>query len=153
MFNLEKTAENILTNDTLNGNPATLSNVTLSVLSGNNSFVSINNNGDVIVSQSGSCGDYTFTYQICEILNPNNCDTATVTVSITDNSAPTWTSVSGSLDVTLECGDASGLAAAQALFPVASDSCDTDVTNIIKTEGQFVVSTTCANSGTYIQYR
>ena len=37
----------------------------------------------------------------------------------------------------------------QALFPIATDSCDTDVTNIVKTEGQFVVSTTCANSGTY----
>ncbi|PJE39940.1 MAG: hypothetical protein CUR32_10890, partial [Flavobacterium sp.] len=143
------TIGNILTNDTLNGNPATLSNVTLSVLSGNNPLVSINNNGDVIVSQSGSCGDYTFTYQICEILNPNNCDTATVTVSITDNSAPTWTTANGSLDVTLECSDINGLAAAQAFFPIASDLCDTDVTNIVKTEGQFVASTTCANSGTY----
>ncbi|WP_264521023.1 hypothetical protein [Flavobacterium sp. N1994] len=39
----------------------------------------------------GSCGSYTFTYRICEILNPNNCDEATVTVVIQDLIAPTFT--------------------------------------------------------------
>ncbi|KAF2518816.1 hypothetical protein EYY60_00035, partial [Flavobacterium zhairuonense] len=63
--------------------------------------------------------------------------------------APTWNTQAGSLDVTLECSDASGLAIAQAQFPTASDLCDADVSNITKTSGQFVASQGCGNAGTY----
>jgi gliding motility-associated-like protein len=41
------------------------------------------------------------------------------------------------------------LATAQALFPIASDNCDSDVTNIVKNSGLFVASEGCANSGSY----
>ena len=33
------------------------------------------------------------------------------------------------LNATLECSDLAGLAAAQALIPIASDNCDGDVNN------------------------
>ena len=55
-----------------------------------------------------------------------------------DTTAPTWTTAANALDVTLECSDAAGLTAAQALFPVATDNCDADVTNIVKVAGAFV---------------
>ncbi|MCF6130193.1 gliding motility-associated C-terminal domain-containing protein [Flavobacterium sp. AS60] len=78
-----------------------------------------------------------------------NSSTANQTISIQDVTAPTWTTVAGSLDATVECSDAAALASAQALFPTATDNCDTDVTNIVKTSGAFVASQTCANAGTY----
>uniref|UniRef100_UPI0037519831 Ig-like domain-containing protein n=1 Tax=Flavobacterium sp. TaxID=239 RepID=UPI0037519831 len=69
-------------------------------------------------------------------------------INVVDNTAPTWTTAAGNLDITVECSDAAGLIAAQALFPIAADNCDLDVTNIIKVSGAFVVGS-CANSGTY----
>ncbi|MCF6133484.1 beta strand repeat-containing protein, partial [Flavobacterium wongokense] len=143
------TIANILTNDLLNGAAATLSNVNLTILTGTFPSVSIDNSGNVILLPGASCGDYTFTYRICEKLNPTNCDTATVTISIQDNTAPTWTTAAGALNATVECSNAAALAAAQAQFPVASDACDTDVTNIVKVAGQFVASAGCANAGSY----
>ncbi|MBF2710055.1 HYR-like domain-containing protein, partial [Flavobacterium soyangense] len=69
-------------------------------------------------------------------------------INVVDTTAPTWTTAAGSLDVTLECSNAAGIATAQAAFPVAADNCDLDVSNIIKVSGAFVAST-CGNSGTY----
>jgi hypothetical protein len=51
----------------------------------------------------------------------------TQVITITDDTAPTWDTVALALDTSLECSDAAGIAAAQALFPVASDNCDSDV--------------------------
>ena len=33
--------------------------------------------------QGTPAGSYTITYQICEVVNPSNCDTATITVTVT----------------------------------------------------------------------
>ncbi|MDQ1166649.1 gliding motility-associated C-terminal domain-containing protein [Flavobacterium sp. SORGH_AS_0622] len=71
------------------------------------------------------------------------------TIMVQDNTAPTWTIQAGTLDQTIECSDAAALTAAQALFPTASDTCDADVTNIVKVSGQFIASANCANAGTY----
>ncbi|SHH00620.1 T9SS type B sorting domain-containing protein, partial [Flavobacterium defluvii] len=76
--------------------------------------------------------------------------TFTQVITIQDTTAPAWTTTANSLNVTLECSDAAGLANAQALFPTASDSCDSDVSNIIKVSGGFTASEGCSNSGTYI---
>ncbi len=65
-----------------------------------------------------------------------------------DAQAPTWTTSAGLLDRNLSCDDATGLAAAEALFPVATDNTDSDVTDIVKTSGAFVTGL-CPNSGTY----
>ena len=53
------------------------------------------------------------------------------------------------MDETVECSDAAGLAAAQALIPTASDLCDSDVSDIVKTSGSFVAGATCPQAGTY----
>lgn len=74
---------NVLTNDTLNGNPVDFSTVTLTMVSTNNANVTLNlANGSVNVSPITPAGNYLIIYQICEIANPNNCDTAIVTVSV-----------------------------------------------------------------------
>ncbi|MFC0080172.1 gliding motility-associated C-terminal domain-containing protein, partial [Flavobacterium procerum] len=93
-------------------------------------------------------GTYTNTWTVKDDCD-NISDVFTQVITIQDTAAPTWTTQAGSLNVTLECSDASGLANAQAMFPTASDSCDADVSNITKTSGQFMASEGCANSGTY----
>ncbi|MFK7774874.1 MAG: T9SS type A sorting domain-containing protein [Saprospiraceae bacterium] len=73
----------------------------------------------------------------------------TQVITIEDTQVPTWTTTAGTLDVTLECSDAVGIAAAQAASPIATDNCDADVTNVNKTSGAFVASSTCSQAGTY----
>jgi hypothetical protein len=38
---------------------------------------------NVLVAAGTPAGNYSLVYQICEILNPTNCDTATVSVTVT----------------------------------------------------------------------
>ncbi|RXR20241.1 hypothetical protein, partial [Flavobacterium stagni] len=74
---------NVLTNDTLNDNPATSSNVTITTIVANPNLV-LNSNGSVNVIAGTPNGVYTLTYQICETINPSNCDTAVVTITVND---------------------------------------------------------------------
>ncbi|MGC4039747.1 MAG: gliding motility-associated C-terminal domain-containing protein, partial [Flavobacterium sp.] len=83
---------NILSNDSINTTIGlSISDVNLTILSGNYPNLNIDNLGNVNLTSPGSCGSYTFTYRICEKLNPSNCDTATVTITIQDLIAPTFT--------------------------------------------------------------
>ncbi|MEO5777746.1 MAG: hypothetical protein ABIQ27_12645, partial [Flavobacterium sp.] len=88
------TIGNILSNDSLNNINVTISQVNLSIVNGAYPNLNIDANGNVSLTSIGHCGDYTFTYQICEILNPSNCDTATATITIIDNTPPTFTTPS-----------------------------------------------------------
>ncbi|MGX7668931.1 hypothetical protein ACWPKD_14890, partial [Flavobacterium pedocola] len=87
-------AGNVLNNngngpDTLNGSPVLISQVNLTVTTpatpiGNNPVPVINTTtGQVSVPAGTPAGTYTLVYQICEKLNPTNCDPATVTVTVT----------------------------------------------------------------------
>ncbi|MBK8922692.1 MAG: HYR domain-containing protein [Saprospirales bacterium] len=94
-------------------------------------------------------GSYTNTWTVTDDCG-NTSSVYTQIITVTDNTLPTWSTSATALDVTLECSDATGLAAAQALFPVAGDLCDQDVTNIVKTSGMFVPGTPpCVQAGTY----
>ena len=105
--------------------------------------------GQFVASQGcANAGTYTNTWTVTDDCG-NISDVFTQVITIEDTTAPTWTTVTASLNVTLQCSDLSGLANAQAAIPAASDLCDTDVSNIIKTSGQFVASQGCANAGTY----
>jgi gliding motility-associated-like protein len=73
---------NVLVNDTLNGVPVLASQVILTTVSSSNAGITLSGT-DVVVAAGTPAGSYTLVYQICEILNPTNCDTATVTVSVT----------------------------------------------------------------------
>jgi hypothetical protein len=140
---------NVLSNDSLDNITGLTTNVVnYTLLTGSYPNLSIDNNGNIISSSIGGCGIYTFTYRICEKLNPSNCEDATVTITIQDTTAPTWTSTPGSLDQTIECSDVAGLAAAQALAPAATDNCDTNLAAPVKVAGNFVASSTCPNGGT-----
>ncbi len=73
----------VLANDTLNGVPATLATVSLAQVSTTNPNVTLNPaTGAVLVAPGTPAGTYTVSYAICEILNPTNCDTTTVTTTV-----------------------------------------------------------------------
>lgn len=71
------------------------------------------------------------------------------TIIVQDTTAPTWLTPINSLNAKIECSDTQALASAQALFPIAADTCDSDVSNILKVNGQFIASAGCSNAGTF----
>ena len=75
---------NVLSNDLLNGVAVVPSEVNLSSVSSTNAGITLNaTTGAVSVAAGTAAGTYILTYQICEILNPSNCTTANVTVTVT----------------------------------------------------------------------
>jgi large repetitive protein len=76
---------NVLGGDTLDGNAATPSTVTLSVASGSSvpaGLIFDPATGNVSVAAGTPAGSYSFDYQICEALNPGNCQIATISVTV-----------------------------------------------------------------------
>ncbi|MFK3651676.1 hypothetical protein ACI2IY_25050, partial [Lysobacter enzymogenes] len=74
----------VRSNDTLGGNPVNPADVTLRQVSTSNPNVTLNTStGAVSVAPGTPVGTYTLTYELCEALNPSNCDQATVTVEVT----------------------------------------------------------------------
>ncbi|MCF6133560.1 DUF5011 domain-containing protein, partial [Flavobacterium wongokense] len=102
----------------------------------------------VASANCANAGSYTNTWTVTDACG-NVSAVFTQVITVQDTTAPTWTTAAGSLNATVECSDAAAIAAAQAQFPVASDLCDADVTNIVKVAGQFVASANCANAGSY----
>ena len=76
---------NLLANDILNGNSIVLNDINLTILSVNSPKIVIDNSGNITVLSGIAAGIYSITYKICEILNPNNCDSATVLLSVDTN--------------------------------------------------------------------
>ena len=78
---------NVLANDFLGARRATIGTVQLSALSVTpaNAGISLTGNGAVMVAQGAALGSYSLVYRICEIANPTNCDTATVTIAVRQN--------------------------------------------------------------------
>ncbi len=75
---------NVLANDLLNGVAVIPSEVTMTQVSTTNPNVTLNpSTGAVSVAAGTPAGTYTVTYQICENLNPTNCDQTEVTVTVT----------------------------------------------------------------------
>ncbi len=80
------TTPTVITNDTLNGvGPVVIGtapgNVTLS--STPNGPLTMNPNGTITVAPNTPIGTYPITYTICEVVNPTNCDSVTVNVTVT----------------------------------------------------------------------
>ena len=76
---------NAFASDTINGVAASPSNAVLSVASGSSVPAGLTFNtstGNVDVAPGTPAGTYSFDYQICEALNPTNCQIATITVTV-----------------------------------------------------------------------
>ncbi|WP_421807777.1 gliding motility-associated C-terminal domain-containing protein [Flagellimonas sp.] len=76
---------NVLSNDTLNGESLTLADIILT--STPTDELTVNEDGTVSVNPGTMAGTYTISYTICDVLNVDNCDTATVTVQVMQGSA------------------------------------------------------------------
>ena len=72
---------NVFSNDQLDGIPVEPEEVTLTSI-GNDPPLHLNPDGSIDVTPGTRGGTYTLEYQICEKLNPDNCSTATVTITV-----------------------------------------------------------------------
>ncbi|HOK37747.1 MAG TPA: HYR domain-containing protein [Bacteroidales bacterium] len=81
---------NVLNNDYYNGNPADPSSVTITLTDdGGISGASIFANGNLFIPAGTVVGTYNLSYQICDVINPTNCDDANIVVIIQDFIPPT----------------------------------------------------------------
>jgi gliding motility-associated-like protein len=75
------TTASVLSNDLLNGAAVLPAEITLTGVTVPTGFT-LNANGTITIAPSTPPVTYTLTYQICEQLNPTNCDQADVTVVV-----------------------------------------------------------------------
>lgn len=87
-INGETTLTSVLDNDTFNELPATLAEVSLASISvldeasNPTSDIALNADGTITVLSNTSTGDYSLTYEICELADLGNCSQVTNTISI-----------------------------------------------------------------------
>ena len=129
----------VLANDTLNGSPATLSTVTLTQVSSTSPAITLDPaTGAITVAPGTPAGSYTLTYRICETLNPSNCQTADVTVTVgaaaivaTDDSASGASGIGNAALVNVLANDTLGAAptaAGSVILSVTSPASDAGIT-------------------------
>ncbi|MFS4439131.1 CshA/CshB family fibrillar adhesin-related protein [Paracoccaceae bacterium GXU_MW_L88] len=78
----------VLENDTLNGEPVDPDAITLTPgtqPTPETGSIIMNPDGTITIAPGTSAGSYTYEYTICEILNPENCDTAVATIVVTSS--------------------------------------------------------------------
>jgi len=80
--NVQIVIQNVMANDTYNGIPVTLSQVTLTQISAT-SNISLQPDGSVVLNGSAPAGTQFIYYSICDLLNTNICDFAEVYVNVT----------------------------------------------------------------------
>ncbi len=73
---------NVLSNDTLDG--AEVDPADVAITSTGTEQLTVNTDGTISVTPNTPTGSYMIEYTICEIANPDNCDTATVTVLVSE---------------------------------------------------------------------
>ena len=78
----EVTTESVLKNDSYNGKPIDLTEVTLKPGVPSNPGLTMNADGTITIAPSTRPGTYTYPYTICEVLNPTNCSSAVATITI-----------------------------------------------------------------------
>ena len=118
------------------------SQVTIAFVSSTNVGITLSG-VNVLVTPGTPVGLYTLTYQICEIANPGNCDTAIVTVCVTTKPSigtitnPTCLTPTGSIELTglptgnwtINPGNIAGNTATTTISGLASGSYTFTVTN------------------------
>ncbi len=127
---------NVLDNDTLNGVPVNPAQITTTVVGTVPAELNFDPaTGVVGVQPNTPAGSYSFDYQICDNLNPSNCDTATATVTVTapdidavdDNYGPVDGMTGGSLPPVFDNDRLSAK-------PVNPNDIDTTVVGSVPTE-------------------
>ena len=80
----DPSAVNVLENDTLNGGAIDPSDMILRIASGSGvpGIMLDTASGNVSIASDVSAGTYSFSYEVCEALNPTNCATSSVTIMI-----------------------------------------------------------------------
>lgn len=73
---------NILSNDLLGGIAVVSADVTITPVTSYPTGFTVNADGTVDIAQFTVSAVYTFDYQLCENINPANCDTATVIITV-----------------------------------------------------------------------
>ncbi|RUT70916.1 gliding motility-associated C-terminal domain-containing protein [Flavobacterium cupreum] len=82
--NTPKTLTNVFDNDTKNGTALIPSDVKLTVTTADpKGYLTVDTNGNAILAANAPAGTYQLTYEICELLNPTNCSSNQVQVTIT----------------------------------------------------------------------
>ncbi|WP_264564043.1 gliding motility-associated C-terminal domain-containing protein [Flavobacterium sp. N3904] len=77
---------NVFNNDTLNTVAVNPADVTLTLVTPDpTGFMTMNTDGSIDLKDGTPAGTYILTYQICEIADDGNCDTATVTITVICN--------------------------------------------------------------------
>ncbi|KAF2340096.1 Ig-like domain-containing protein, partial [Flavobacterium tistrianum] len=75
--------KNVFDNDTKNAQPLNPSDVTLkTTVADSKGYLTVDANGNIVLGASPPAGDYELTYEICEKLNPDNCSSNTVKVTV-----------------------------------------------------------------------
>lgn len=80
--NVQIAIQNALANDTYNGIPVTLSQVTITQISAS-ANISLQPNGSVVLDAGANSGTYNIFYSICDNVNTNICDYAEINVYVT----------------------------------------------------------------------
>ncbi|OAZ04486.1 hypothetical protein FLB_11170 [Flavobacterium succinicans] len=76
---------NILGNDKINNGAVSPSQVTITILDTNGiEGVTVDAQGRVIIPAGIPIGTYVLTYRICDVINPSNCATASITIIVKD---------------------------------------------------------------------
>ncbi|MCD0468078.1 hypothetical protein LPB89_21875, partial [Flavobacterium sp. ENC] len=112
--NAPKTLLNVFDNDTKNEVALIPSEVKLTVTTADpKGYLTVDTNGNAILGANAPAGTYQLTYQICELLNPTNCSSNQVQVTITapgidavaDNLGSINGNTGGTTTVSLIAGD------------------------------------------------
>ncbi|UWY30506.1 gliding motility-associated C-terminal domain-containing protein [Flavobacterium sp. TR2] len=83
--NIPQKVINVFENDTKNGNKLVPSDVDLKVTQADpKGYLTVDVDGNVVLAPNAPAGDYELTYTICEKLNPDNCSSNAVKVTVTE---------------------------------------------------------------------
>ena len=83
------TSGNVLTNDTIDTNSITTSDILITLESGSNANIILNTTtGDLSITNNLAYGVYTLGYKICQGTNTTNCSNSTITISLVQVTKP-----------------------------------------------------------------